>query len=180
MKKNGIKKLLLLFLVSVIFLVPEVHAHCPLCTAGAAAAAAGAVWLGVSSIVVSFLIGAFAVSTGWWFSKFLKKKYIPFQRAGIVTLAFVTTVVPLMPIMSTTRPVFISLAGDYGSLLNRTYLVNYSLVASIIGGLIVCITPWLSSLITKKRAGKQIPYQGIMLTFLFLSLGGVFIQLVIA
>lgn len=175
-----LKKLFFSLPLFLILLIEDVHAHCPLCTAGAAVAAAGAVWLGVSTIVISFLIGAFAALTGWWFSKLLKKQYLPFQRAGIVTLAFATTIVPLLPIISTARPVYIALAGDYGSLLNRTYLVNYSLVASIIGGLIVCITPSLSSKITHLRAGRQIPYQGILLTFLLLGLGGLFIQVVIA
>ena len=44
-----------------IFMVDEVLAHCPLCTAGAAVAVGGAAWLGVSKIIIGLFIGAFAV-----------------------------------------------------------------------------------------------------------------------
>ena len=50
--------LVLIFSVAFIFLVRNVSAHCPLCAMGAGAAAVGAVWLGISKVVVGLFIGA--------------------------------------------------------------------------------------------------------------------------
>ncbi|MBS3165818.1 hypothetical protein J4444_01725 [Candidatus Woesearchaeota archaeon] len=166
-------KKLLPFIFS-LFLIKNVSAHCPLCTAGAAVAVGGAVYLGVSPIVIGLFIGAFAVSLGWWVSKYLKKRYIPFQRTIIVVLSFLLTVIPIMPLAKGFYPLQITLFGDYGSLFNRMYLVNLFLFGSILGGLIVCITPWLSNKVTIKR-GKTFPFQGVILTFLILLIfGGLF------
>lgn len=169
-------KKLLPFLFS-IFLVKGVSAHCPLCTAGAAVAVGGAVYLGVSPIVIGLFVGAFSVSMGWWLSKYLKKRYIPFQRTIIVILSFLLTVIPIMPLVKGFYPLQISFFGDYGSLFNRMYLVNLFLFGSIIGGLIVCITPWLSSKISIKM-GKTIPFQGVILTFLILFIIGGFFEII--
>lgn len=154
-------------------------AHCPLCTMGAAAAAGGAVWLGVSNAAIGVFIGAFAVSMGWWIGKLIKKQYVPFQRSGIVAISFFTTVLPLLPMMEGIQPFYISLFGSYGSLLNRTYIINLFLAGSLLGGLIVCLTPWMSNILTKWRNGKMIPFQGILLTFLLLILTGAIMQVVV-
>ena len=166
-----------LFLV----LMQSAYAHCPLCTAGAAAAAGGAAWLGVSKIVIGVFIGAFAVSVGWWVSTLIKKQYVPFQRPLIILFSFVTTVFPLLSleVMRSNYPVLLSFFGDYGSLLNRTYILNLFLVGSILGGFIVSITPWLSKKITIVRNGKMLPYQGILLTFLLLIISSAIIEVVI-
>lgn len=174
----NLKKLLPLFFFSFL-LVKETYAHCPLCTIGAAAAAGGAAYLGVSQIVIGLFIGGFAVSIGWWISRLIKKKYIPFQKTLIILFSFATTILPLLMILNETRPFYISLAGDYGSFLNRTYLINMFLVGSIIGGIIVSITPWMSNQLTKLRHGKMIPFQGVILTLLLLLIIGVIIQLLI-
>lgn len=161
------------------FFVKSVNAHCPLCTAGAAAAAGGAAWLGVNNAVIGIFIGAFAISTGWWISNIIKKNYVPFQRQVIIAVSFATTIPPLMPLIKGVYPVLISIAGDYGSLLNRTYIINAFLMGSLIGGLIVSITPWLSKKITAARKGSTLPYQGITLTFILLVITGVFFQILI-
>ncbi len=173
----SLKKLLALF--PSLFLIKSVYAHCPLCTLGAAAAAGGAAWFGVSKAVIGVFIGAFAVSIGWWIARLIKKQFIPFQKWVIILFSFATTVLPLLTIMNDIHPVYISIAGGYGSLLNRTYLLNDFLVSSIIGGIVVSLTPWLSDKITKFRNGKMLPYQGIILTFILLIIIGIIIQLVL-
>ncbi|NQV09015.1 hypothetical protein HQ529_04145 [Candidatus Woesearchaeota archaeon] len=175
----NIKKILPILPLFFVFLVEEVKAHCPLCTIGAAAAAGGAVWLGVNQVVIGIFIGAFAVSIGWWVAGLIKKQYVPFQKWIIILLSFITTIGPLLPILDGVNPLYISLAGEYGSLLNRVYLYNLFLIGSIIGGIIVSLTPWLSKKITELRKGKMISYQGIMLTLLLLVITGIIIQLVI-
>ncbi len=170
------KKLLLGVLMNLL-LVKGVYAHCPLCTVGAAAAAGGAAYLGVNEVVVGLFTGAFAVSIGWWISRLIKKKHVPFQRALIILFSFLTTVLPLLAIEKGFYPFYISLFGEYGSLFNRTYLMNLFLIGSIFGGLIVTITPTLSSMISNARNGRMIPYQGAILTFTLLIISGVIIQL---
>lgn len=155
--------------------IPAVSAHCPLCTLGAAAAAGGAAYLGVSSPVIGLFIGAFAVSIGIWIAKLIKKRYIPFQQSILVAISFITTVVPINAILSDTRPLFISWIGKYGT----TLAVDLFLIGSILGGLIVALAPAISSKITKIRNGKMIPYQGIMITFSILILIGIIIQIML-
>ncbi len=167
------KKLFPLFFLP--FFVKSVNAHCPLCTVGAAAAAGGAAWLGVNNAVIGVFLGAFAVSMGWWVSKLIKKQYVPYQMALIILFSFATTIFPLLPLITGFYPLYISMMGDYGSLLNRTYLVNLFLFGSIIGGIIVSVTPWLSKKISDSR-GKTLPYQGIILTFALLIILGIFLQ----
>ncbi len=162
--------------VLVTLLSRQVLAHCPLCTIGAAAAAGGAVWLGVSKAVVGLFLGAFAASLGWWVSRLIKKKYIPFQRTLLIAFSFITTIIPLTPLFKSIYPLYISIGGDYGSLLNRTYLINPFVVTSILGALLVSMTPWMSSRITIWREGKTIPFQGVTLTLLLLVVLGVVIQ----
>jgi hypothetical protein len=173
----NIKKIFIIFSVPFIFLIKNTYAHCPLCTIGAAAAAGGAAYLGVDKTIVGIFIGAFAVSIGWWISRLIKKQYIPFQKWVIIILSFITTVMPLIPIIGKdVYPIYISIIGDYGSLLNRTYLVDQFLAGSLLGGVVVSITPGLSKKITKMRNGKIFPYQGILLTFIILIIISLIIQ----
>src|SRR3972149_10254551 len=130
-KKFFILPVLTIFLM--IFLIKSVSAHCPLCTIGAGAAGVGAIWLGVSKVVVALFIGAFAMSMGIWFSKIPKKRYIPFQKTLIVLVIFLTTVVPLSPIFKAIGPLYLSFIGEYGT----TYAINYSLISSLFGGWVV-------------------------------------------
>ena len=170
----NLKKLLALF--PFLLFIKSAYAHCPLCTAGAAVAAGGAVWLGISKAVVGIFIGAFAVSMGWWVSRLIKRRYVPLQRFLLILLSFITTIIPLLPIIGGKHPVYISLIGGYGSLLNRTYIFDIFLVGSILGGFVVSITPWLSKKLTVYRNGKLIPYQGILLTFILLALISIIIE----
>ena len=165
-----------------IFLIKEVSAHCPLCTIGAGVAAGGALWLGVSNIVVALFLGGFAVSIGLWFSKLIKKKYFPYQNFLIVLVSFLLTILPILPIISSGHgflPFYISLVGDYGSLLNRTYLINTSLFGSLFGGFLVFISPKISKSISKLRKGKKIPFQGVVITLTILTVTGIILQVVI-
>ncbi len=130
-----------------VFLADIVSAHCPLCTIGAGAAAAGAVWLGVSKVVIALLIGAFAMSMGMWFSRIPKKKYIPFQKTLIISIIFLTTLLPLLPLFKAIGPLYLSFIGEYG----MTYAFNYSLASSILGAGLVFISPKINKKIKDKR-----------------------------
>ncbi len=158
-----------------IFLLKEVSAHCPLCVIGAGAAAAGAAYIGINPLIIGLFIGAFAMSMGMWFSRIPKKQYVPFQKTIIVVVVFLTTILPLLPIFSAVGPLYLSSIGEYGS----TYVVNYSLVSSLFGGLIVFVSPLLSKKMTNLRKGKIVPYQGVVLTLTLLLITGGLIQVLI-
>ena len=170
------KKFFIPFFLFPFILVEKVFAHCPLCTVGAAGSA---LWLGVDPSVVGIFIGAFGASIGWWIANKIKKKYIPLQKLVLIILSYLLTVIPILPILKTNKGVYVSLFGNYGSIFNRTYVVDSFFLGSIFGVIILAITPWLSSKITLLRHGKNIPFQGIILTFILLILFGVITQLVV-
>ncbi len=155
-----------------LLLADNAFAHCPLCTIGAGAAAAGAAWLGVDTIVIGIFLGGAALAMGLWISRLVKKRYIPLQKWAISSFSFASIIIPILPMMQGYSSIYISLAGSYGSLLNRTYLINLFLLGSIIGAIIVAVAPSISSAITKKR-GKTVPYQGIILTFSLLAIAAI-------
>ena len=168
------KKFASIFLFSLLLSKP-VSAHCPLCTVGAGAAAGAAVWLGVSTVVVALFIGAFAMSMGMWFSRVIKKKYIPLQNFIVIAVIFLTTLLPLLPLFNTIGPLYIPFIGEYG----KTFAINYSLVSGFFGGLIVFTSPKLNKKIKQTRNGKSFPYQGMAITFSLLLIIGLIIQLTI-
>ena len=175
------KKILVLPFIS-LFLAEKVPAHCPLCTVGAAAAAGGALWLGVNEIVVALFIGGFAMSMGLWFSKIVKKKYFSGQNILIAALVFASTLLPILPLITSEHnvyPIYISLFGSYGSFFNRTYLIYKTFLTGLFGGFLVMTSPHLSKQITKLRDGKIIPFQGVAMTILLLMIIGGLIQILI-
>ncbi len=160
-----------------------VSAHCPLCTVGVVAAAGGATWLGVNSAAIGVFVGAFSISIAWWIGRLLVKKFNWQKKSALIItvlaiLSFFTTVIPIMALIPDFFPVYISIGNNYGSLLNRTYLVNQLLFGSIIGAIITSITPFLSKLISKFRNDRLFPYQGVILTFILLIIAGVILQFV--
>ena len=157
----------------VIILTPKIAlAHCPLCTVGAGALAILAASLGVSSIVVGVLIGAFSLALGLWLSGVIKKKYIPFQKQILTLLIFLGTVIPIMPFIQHYGPFYIPFIGEYGT----TYTINLYIFGVVIGALIMLISPQISSVVTTIR-NKHVPFQGIAITILLLVITSIIIQL---
>ena len=165
-----------------IFLVETVKAHCPLCTIGAGVAAGGALWLGVNEFVVALFLGAFAMSMGLWFSRWIKKKYFSGQNILIVAIIFASTLLPILPLITSEHnvyPVYLSWFGEYGSLFNRTYLISRNILSGLFGGVLVMSSPYLSKQMTKLRNGKIIPFQGVAITLLLLIVIGGIMQILI-
>jgi hypothetical protein len=173
------KSFVVLFSSLAIFIPIPASAHCPLCTAGAGVAAVAASWWGIGSAPIGVFIGAFAVALGLWLSNLVKKEYIPKQRIFIAVISFVMTVLPIMPMMPGYSSIYISLSGDYGSLLNRTYLINLFLFGAIIGGILVFVAPLISKRLTKLRNDIMFPYQGIAITFSLLAAVALILELLI-
>ena len=181
MSMKNMKKLFLLSPLGFLINAASASAHCPLCTMGAVVVAGGAAYLGVSSIVIGLFIGAFAASLGLWIARVVKKKkeYIKFQSPILFLVIYLSTILPIMPFMGGIHPLYISWFGDYGSLFNRTYLLNIFLIGAILGGSIMSIMPWVSGKITVARKGKMLfPYQGMVLTLIILLILGGILQLI--
>ncbi len=152
-------------------------AHCPLCTVGAGALAVLAASLGISSLVVGVLIGAFALALGMWLAKLPKKKYIPYQYIILLILIVLGTIIPIMPLVKDYGPFYISLFGDYGTLFHNTYTINLFIAGSLLGALIMIIAPMISKFVTKIRKGNTIPYQGITIVLSLLVIASVIIEI---
>lgn len=152
-------------------LVKIAAAHCPLCTIGAGAVALGAAWLGLSAFSIGIFLGAFGLAMGLWMGKLLEKRSNLFrhQTLAVGIFSFVATIWPLEHLFYDNSSIYISLSGDYGSWLNRTYYVDKFIIGSIIGGITLLISPYLSRSLSKARKGKMLPYQGMILTFSLLS-----------
>lgn len=166
-----IRRLFSLFGIAVtinVFFSKAAFAHCPLCTIGAGAVALGATWLGVSAFSVGIFLGAFAIALGFWISRLLKKKYVPHQALLLGLLSFLTTIIPLRPLLYNNTAILVSLYGDYGTWLNTTYVIDRFLIGSVLGALIVLCAPKISKWFSKVRKSKMIPFQGIVLTFAML------------
>lgn len=166
-----------LTLVPIAF-VTTARAHCPLCTAGAGGAAAFASALGVGLEVVGIFVGAFAVATGFWTASYVSERYVRYQKGLIVVGIYLSIVLPILPLMGEYTGIFVSIAGEYGSVLNRTYLLNTYLVGALFGGTITATTPRLSRALTGIR-GSTIPFQGLALTFGLLVLIAGVLQLLL-
>ncbi len=140
-------------------------AHCPLCTIGAGAIAIGASWLGVSAFSIGIFLGAFAIALGLWIGRLIKRKFVPHQSLIVGLISFFTTIIPLRPLFYDNAAILVSLSGDYGSLLNRTYVIDKYIIGSIIGALIIIFSPKISIWLSKKMKNKFIPFQGMIISF---------------
>lgn len=170
-------KIKILLATLIIFLIAQpVLAHCPLCTLGAGTAALGASYLGISAMAVGVWLGAFALALGFWMAKILKRKFIPFQDKIVASFTFVSTVFPLLPLMRDDGSVYVSWAGDYGTLLNRTYVFNKFAVGAAIGATIMYFAPSISKKITEWR-NKKLPYQSMITIFSALAIVSLLIEI---
>ena len=172
------KKLALL--TSLFTLVPNIAwAHCPLCTAGAGLLAVSAASLGISSAVVGVFVGAFALALGMWMALLIKRKYVVGQNALVAIATFLLTVVPVMPLIREYRPLYVSLAGEYGTILHSTYAINMYLAGALVGAAVLAGVPYLSKTLTRLRGYRQIPYQGVSISLVLLLVTGLTVQLVL-
>ncbi len=170
------KRLVLSVITSIILLPKFASAHCPLCTAGAGALAVLAASLGVSSVIIGVLIGAFSVALGLWIAPLVKRRFIPYQKQILAGLIYLGTVIPIMPLIRHYGPLYLNLFGEYGTLFHNTYTIDLYLLGVVIGTIIMLVAPYISKTITRYR-GRQIPYQGITLTFVLLIIASIVIQL---
>lgn len=165
--------------IALVALFPKLaSAHCPLCTVGAGALAVAAASVGVSTATVGVFIGAFALALGLWLARIIKKKYFPHQDAVVAVAVFLSTIIPIMPLIREYRPLYVSLMGEYGSPLHNTYTINLYILGAAVGAVLLFLSPYISKVITEKREGKTLPYQGLSITFILLIVAGVILQFI--
>jgi len=149
-------------------LLPRIaFAHCPLCTVGAGLAVVFAAWIGVSVGTIGIFLGAFAVALGLWAARAIHAPWRHLAHWIFPVLSFVLTVLPILPLAREYTSFGVYITGSYGSLLNRTYLVNILLLGSIVGGIATLIAPFISQQVTR-WCDRRFPYQGILILFLLL------------
>jgi len=174
------KLIFVIVLVAGLFAARPAFAHCPLCTIGAGLAVTLGAWLGLNSIVIGILVGGFAIALGGWTAKLIKSKKIRHQDLLATLGVFLLTIIPIVPFAGGTNgSIYISLAGEYGSWLNRTYSVSHFLLGSLLGGLVMLAAPVLSSYLSQLRQGKRIAFQGVITTLSALLVMSLIFQLVI-
>jgi hypothetical protein len=171
------KKILLL---SPLILFPKLaSAHCPLCTVGAGALAVAAASIGVATPVVGTFLGAFSMALGLWLAGMVKKQYIKYQYQILTTVIFLSTIIPIMPLIREYRPLYLSWFGEYGTFFHNTYVINLYLLGAAVGAGIMLLSPYLSRTVTRMRGGQTLPYQGLGITFILVVIAAIIFQLTI-
>lgn len=161
------------FLFALGAFVSPVKAHCPLCTAGAGAGVVIARYLGVSLSVIGVFIGAFSLAIGLMTAKYIDKQYVPYQTLLITVTIYLSVVVPIIPMMSEYTLIYLPIEGAYGM---QGFVVNEYLLGLPFGTAVVALTPRLSKEISQIRE-KTIQFQGVILTFVLLTIISVVLHL---
>ncbi|MBU0963163.1 MAG: hypothetical protein KKD48_04640 [Nanoarchaeota archaeon] len=169
------KKMLLLSLfliVSLIVIIPDATAHCPLCTGAAVAGVEVARVIGVDDSIVGLLLGAVIISSALWFNKWLKKKIdFPLQEIIIVILSLLMIIIPFYYAGIITNAAMVKSMPDYHSMFGLgIFGIDKLMIGIIIGSIAVWSAFTLSDSIKKQKGKVLWPYQGLsfMLIILFI------------
>jgi len=159
-----ISRLLLIFLLGMIAIIPNVMAHCPLCTAGTIIGVGVTRSLGWDDSIIGIFVGAMIVSSALWFNNILKKRNIggnTFLRIGSITIAtFVLAVLSFY------------FAGIFGPANTYRIFGMEKIIFGTISGAIVSFAAFfISNELKRKNEGKVLfNYQTMVLTFGALAL----------
>lgn len=135
-----------------LILAPTALAHCPLCVAGAGVGLSLSRVLGIDDSITGVWLGAFLGAISFWASNAVKKTYIPFQKAVIYLVIFITTVVSFYRF---------GLINEHNGLILNLPKLTFGI---IVGGALFYLMD-LVNLAIKKRNGKVLfPYQSIALS----------------
>ncbi len=170
-------KKLLMYLILPLFFISKASSHCPLCTAGAGAAAGIATYLGIDFAVIGVLLGGFSWALGSWTAKWFRKKFrekIRHQEIIITILIYLSIILPGYFWMPEATPFTFWMIGEYGT----TISLNNFLIGAVLGGLIVYTTPALSKKISGIR-DDTLPYQGMILTLGLLVIAALIFQVLL-
>ena len=178
MKINNMKNkkiftiLSILIFTSLVTLLPLVSAHCPLCTAGAAAGIGIAKAYGVDDSISGLLIGALIASSGLWVHNMLKKRKInlPLQAFFLVVIMFLLFAVPFYY-----KGVIInfemvrSMPESHSMLGMGIYGIDKLLFGMIVGTILLAAVFGISDHIKLKRGKRLFAFQGLVFMILALA-----------
>ena len=158
-KSYKVFTLLALSFVAVLFLIPEIMAHCPLCTGATIVGVGVTRSFGWDDSIIGIFVGAMVVSSALWANNVLKKKNIggnAILRVTSITLAtFVLTFLTFY------------YAGLFG--LGNTYRIfgiEKIVFGTLSGSFVSLIAFTMSNKIKMKNKGKTLfNYQTMVLTF---------------
>lgn len=172
MKKSNLshdkkKRALALLAVGAVFAPSVTYAHCPLCTAGAGILAIVAASLGVPALIISTLLGGFALAMGLWIAKLIKKKYIPYQDQLMAGVIYLSTVLPLWPLLKEYKTLYAPLLG-FDKYADKVPVDIY-LVGALLGAALLFVAPYASSAVSTLAKKQIIPFQGLLITLILLS-----------
>lgn len=159
--------LALFIVLGAVFSPLVTHAHCPLCTAGAGLLAIAAASLGVPALIISTLLGGFALALGLWFAKLIKKKYIRYQDFLLAGVIYVSTVVPLWPILKEYKTLYAPFLG-FDKYADKIPVDVYT-VGVLLGAGLLIIAPYVSKQVSALAKKQLIPFQGLLITLVLLS-----------
>lgn len=157
----GIAVMLLL----VAAIIPPVSAHCPLCTAGAAAGVGIARAYGVDDSIVGLFLGAFVAASALWLDRILKKRKIdyPFQSFILVAVSLLALAVPLYYAGIITNIEVVKSMPDYHAILGmEAFGLDTLFSGLLLGTVLITGVFMISDFITAKR-GRMFRYQGMIL-----------------
>lgn len=157
----------LLVVSGAVFFPLAAHAHCPLCTAGAGVLAIAAVSLGVPALIISTLLGGFALAMGLWIAKLIKKKYIRYQDFLLAGVIYVSTVLPLWPVLKEYKTLYAPFLG-FDKYADKVPVDVYT-VGVLLGAALLIIAPYVSKQVSTVAKKQIIPFQGLLITLVLLS-----------
>lgn len=147
-------------------IIPPVSAHCPLCTAGAAAGVGIARAFGVDDAIVGFWLGAFVAASALWIDRLLKKRgtEYPFQGFILVAISLLALAIPLYYAGVITNLEVVKSMPDYHAILGMEALGLDKLFSGLVLGTVLIAGIFTASdYIIAKRGERLFRYQGMIL-----------------
>lgn len=147
-------------------IIPPVSAHCPLCTAGAAAGVGIARAFGVDDAIVGFWLGAFVAASALWIDRLLKKRgtEYPFQGFILVAISLLALAIPLYYAGLITNLEVVKSMPDYHAILGMEAIGLDKLFSGLVLGTVLIAGIFtVSDYIIAKRGERLFRYQGMIL-----------------
>lgn len=177
------KKIFLLILPAIMLfiIIPSVMAHCPLCTAGAAAGIGFARAYGVDDSIVGLLIGALIASSGLWINNLLKKRKInlPLQAFFLVIIVFLLFAVPFYIKGVIINFEMVRSMPEHHSMLGLgIYGIDRLLFGMMLGTILISLTFVFSDYVKEKKGKRLFAYQGLVIMAIALAISSLILWII--
>lgn len=170
------KKVLIFFLfllITITYNLAPVHAVCPVCTVAVGAGLGLARYVGVDDIVSGIWIGGLILSSSFWLSNWLNKKY--FSKHPTLKFPFLTSLPREilmkwghLPLLTSTimyiivlLPLWIS--QTIGHPFNTIFGIDKLIFGTILGSIIFLLAVWADKKIREVKNKQLFVYQKVVL-----------------